>query len=361
MNNLTKTFASVSLAGLVMLGSSLTPYQPVHTVSINIDQVERTQKTKHTLVEDVLREAGVILRAEDEVNKDPKAAIVSGDRLIVKRAVPIHVVDSGTRKTMYTTQKTVREALAKAGIHRERADRLNLPENTPVRAEQTILISRVTYREETKREKIPFDVIQKEDKDLLKGTKRLAQPGRDGELKVTRRITLVDGKEEASEVIQSEVTRAMHHEITKVGTKVEAPKPIPVAKEKTTSRAKPVRTSEQDRPAVSSSKAESQGSFQKTFTLSFYTDLPEENGGWSITATGERLRYGMVASNYYAIGTTIHLEGWGDFVVKDRGGSNFNNSYRLDVFIPRRSGESSSAYLRRVNNMGMPRVRGSVY
>ncbi|MPN08996.1 hypothetical protein SDC9_156284 [bioreactor metagenome] len=98
----------------------------------------------------------------------------------------------------------------------------------------------------------------------------------------------------------------------------------------------------------------------KTFTLSFYTNLPSENGGYTITATGESLRYGMVASNYYSLGKKIYLSGWGTFTVKDRGGSNFYSSTRLDVFIPRRSGESNSTYLARVNNMGLKKVKGYV-
>ncbi len=42
--------------------------------------------------------------------------------------------------------------------------------------------------------------------------------------------------------------------------------------------------------------------------------------------------------------------------VIDRGCSNFNNVYRYDVYIPRNSGESDSAYLSRVNNMGKKTV-----
>lgn len=97
-----------------------------------------------------------------------------------------------------------------------------------------------------------------------------------------------------------------------------------------------------------------------TFKLTFYTDLPEDNGGWTITATGDKLTYGVVANNVFPFYTKIYLEGYGTMTVKDRGGSNFNTRSRLDVFIPRKSGESNTTYRNRVYSMGIRTVQGRV-
>lgn len=98
------------------------------------------------------------------------------------------------------------------------------------------------------------------------------------------------------------------------------------------------------------------------FKLSFYTALPEENGGHGLMANGEPVATttNAVASNYYPLGTKIYLEGWGTFTVKDRGGKNFNSSNRLDVLILRKSGESKSEYKQRVMNLGRQTTTGSV-
>lgn len=99
-----------------------------------------------------------------------------------------------------------------------------------------------------------------------------------------------------------------------------------------------------------------------SFNLSFYSTLPEENGGYSKMANGQSI-YGasnVVASNYYAIGTKIYLEGWGVMTVSDRGGSAFNNSSRLDVLIQQKSGESTSQYKQRISNLGRRTVSGYV-
>lgn len=97
-----------------------------------------------------------------------------------------------------------------------------------------------------------------------------------------------------------------------------------------------------------------------TFNLTYYTDLPIENGGWTVTATGDKLVFGVVANNVWPLYTKIYLEGYGTMTVKDRGGSEFYTKNRLDVFIPRKSGESNSAYLYRVNMMGRRTVKGRV-
>ncbi len=95
------------------------------------------------------------------------------------------------------------------------------------------------------------------------------------------------------------------------------------------------------------------------FIISFYSSDPSENGGYTVTCTGQPLQYGIVASNVYPLGTKIYLEGYGLFTVADRGGDHFNNYNRLDVLIPPKY-EGEPNYKQRVNNMGKPHVKGYV-
>lgn len=95
------------------------------------------------------------------------------------------------------------------------------------------------------------------------------------------------------------------------------------------------------------------------FIISFYSSDPSENGGYTVTCTGQPFQYGIVASNVYPLGTKIYLEGYGLFTVADRGGDHFNNYNRLDVLIPPKY-EGEPNYKQRVNNMGKPHVKGYV-
>ena len=89
--------------------------------------------------------------------------------------------------------------------------------------------------------------------------------------------------------------------------------------------------------------------------LTYYTTLPQENGGYTVTCEGKPLKEGIVASNYYPLRTKIIIEGR-TFTVADRGGSDFNHPNRLDVLVERNPGENDEQYLKRVNNLGRTNV-----
>jgi 3D (Asp-Asp-Asp) domain-containing protein len=96
-------------------------------------------------------------------------------------------------------------------------------------------------------------------------------------------------------------------------------------------------------------------------TLTFYTSLPEENGGFKeINCTGEKLLPGMVANNVLPLGTKIFTNEFGTLTVADRGGNNFNTMHRLDVYIPRNPGENDYDYIKRVNDMGKMTIKGFI-
>ena len=109
-------------------------------------------------------------------------------------------------------------------------------------------------------------------------------------------------------------------------------------------------------------KQEREASLNKVFKLSFYTTLPEENGGHANMANGKPIvgAYNVVASNYYPLGTKIYLEGFGTMVVSDRGGSAFNSPDRLDVLIQRKEGESVANYKARVRKLGRQQISGKI-
>lgn len=95
-------------------------------------------------------------------------------------------------------------------------------------------------------------------------------------------------------------------------------------------------------------------------TITFYGDTYEQNGGYpNITCTGAKLVQGMVASNVYPLGTKIEWEGK-VYTVSDRGGSHFDSPNRLDVFVPRYSGEDDDEYIARIYRYGKRTVEATI-
>ncbi len=112
--------------------------------------------------------------------------------------------------------------------------------------------------------------------------------------------------------------------------------------------------------AVPDTGSEYPGYEAMTWTFSFYTSLPAHNGGYTKTALGTSLRYGVLASNYWALRSKVVLPGWGDFTVEDRGGSSFDSKYRMDMLIPRKAGETDYQYSSRVWGMGLQKISGYI-
>lgn len=116
------------------------------------------------------------------------------------------------------------------------------------------------------------------------------------------------------------------------------------------------KTSFADNPTSNKSTRASTDGVAVTMILTFYGDFSHENGGYAgIDAQGNKLVAGTVASNIYPFGTQFQLNGQ-IFTVRDRGGSNFNNSNRLDVFVPRQPGESDNDYSERIKQYGKQTV-----
>lgn len=101
--------------------------------------------------------------------------------------------------------------------------------------------------------------------------------------------------------------------------------------------------------------------YDTDIVLTFYTSLPQENGGYTgINCTGKKLISGMVANNVLPLGTEIYTNEFGTLTVSDRGGNNFDTIHRLDVYIPRNNGENDREYIKRVNDMGKVTIKGCI-
>lgn len=66
-----------------------------------------------------------------------------------------------------------------------------------------------------------------------------------------------------------------------------------------------------------------------------YCPCAECNGNsLAMSASGKPLAVGMVAaSSYYPFGTKVVINGT-TYTVEDRGGSEFNDVHRFDIFVP---------------------------
>lgn len=138
--------------------------------------------------------------------------------------------------------------------------------------------------------------------------------------------------------------------------------------EQPVARTAPQTVQEKEKP-----KATTSNNFKEVnVRVSFYTSLASENGGYAgKNAIGGKLKIGSVsAPKSVPFGSTISIPdmqkylGITDFTVDDRGGAIYirdDGTYKLDVYVPRKQGESDSEYFNRVNNLGIVNTKAKIY
>lgn len=369
MIHLLKITSSLAISASLMLTSIQIPYEPDNRVSLEHNGFTATYLTKQETVADFLKERGITLHSDDQINLSLAQELEKSETIVIKSPRTVTVRADGEVHTAKVYEGTVGSVLDSLGIKLGDQDWINADPADPVTDRMVLNIQRVQIQETVRTRTIEHSENTALSSELLKGKEKVVQPGVDGERTIVTRRVLVDGEAFSEEVVSNYVTAIPLARTTLVGTKkpvVKKPEPAKVVRAETKAPVKkavkpaPKKTSTSTTVKKTTTLSSDSDKNWKTFTLTFYTNLPSENGGYTITASGKSLKFGMVASNYYPLGKKIYLTGYGTMTVEDRGGSNFNNSYRLDVFIPRKSGESNTTYLRRVNNLGVRKVKGYV-
>ncbi|MFE7232635.1 ubiquitin-like domain-containing protein [Streptomyces sp. NPDC002405] len=241
--------------------------------------VDGSERSLHTFADDVsglLADEGVRLGPHDVVLPAPEAALTSGDEITVRHGRPVRLTLDGHRREVWTTARTVEEALRELGVRAEGAY-LSAARSKPigraglaldVRTErsvtvmadgrartvrtnaatvrdvveqagitlrgqdtisvapgsfphdgQTVTVLRITGSREAREELIPFAVRRTADPTLLKGTEVVERAGQPGVRRVESSVRTVNGVRQRPWRVDSEVVRAPRTQIVKVGTK----------------------------------------------------------------------------------------------------------------------------------------------
>ncbi|MET8448774.1 ubiquitin-like domain-containing protein [Streptomyces sp. NPDC005209] len=241
--------------------------------------VDGKPRTLHTFADDVtelLTEEGLKVGAHDVVAPAPGAALASGDEVAVHHGRPVRLTLDGHRREVWTTARTVDEALQQWGVRaegaylstsrslpigraglaldvrteravtimadgRSRTIRTNAatvgeaieeagitlhgqdttsvsPASFP-RDGQTVTVLRVVGKKEVREELIPFAVARTEDPTLFRGTEVVERPGQPGLRRVTYLMRSVNGVRQKPRRETSEVVRQPRTQLVQVGTK----------------------------------------------------------------------------------------------------------------------------------------------
>jgi len=269
-------------------------------------------------VEEALLEALILIRPDDKVSPSMDTTLEEGMKIEITRAIPCEIIVDGDEIQLKTTNETVEEVLAEAKVELADEDMINYDLDDPVSEDMTIEIIRVEKEIIIETEEIDFKTQRKNDGNLDKGMTRVEREGQQGVKEREIEVTYEDGEEVNREVVSEEVTKEPVDRIVMVGTK--APKPAPAVSR---GGSWGNRNSNQDAPSPNSS--------YRTLTVEATAYTSQDPGVGTITATGARLRHGIIAVDprVIALGTKIYVPGYGYGVAADTGGAIKGNKIDL--------------------------------
>lgn len=375
-------FLSSVLFLLVMLFIVFGAAWSSNSVNIYDEDNVLNVKTKKTIVEDVLKEAGVFLLDFDRVEPDLKSPVKNNMDVVIKRASKVTIIDDDIPVEYYSTAddvegvlnqtgytlsendaiypppsekvtegmvieilraktvclyddkddaaepifintsaKTVGDFISEQGISLSDGDDVNLENFVKLKNNMKIKISRVKVKYEEVTDTIAYKNITREKGELEKGKTRVVQEGRNGQRLIKYQVMYRNGQEIARSTVSNTVIKSPVNRITEVGTF--DPNSVP--------------------------KKDFSYSRMISCVATAY-DLSYESCGkrpgdpyYGITASGMKAQYGVVAVDTRVIpfGTRLYVEApdgswvYGYCVAGDTGSSIKGN--RIDLFFNSRN------------------------
>ncbi len=135
--------------------------------------------------------------------------------------MPHHVtfLADGDRHEVTTTATTVRGALAESGVQLRTQDRVSTDLSATPYAEQVVSVTRVDGKRVVEERPIRFDTVKKKSDELYTGETKVLEQGKVGIEARTYRETYLDGKLDARTLVSKEVAKDPVTEVLLVGTK----------------------------------------------------------------------------------------------------------------------------------------------
>ncbi|MFF4217612.1 ubiquitin-like domain-containing protein [Streptomyces nondiastaticus] len=188
-------------------------------LALTLDGEHHRMWTTARTVDDALRQLGV--RAEGAYLSADRAAPIGreGLDLAVRTERTVTFMADGRERTIRTNAATVHEAVEQAGISLHGEDTTSVDPDSFPREGQTISVMRITGSEEVREEPIDFTTERHDDPDLFKGTEVVSQRGEKGVQRITYALRTVNGVKQKPRRIASETVREPRTQIVRVGTK----------------------------------------------------------------------------------------------------------------------------------------------
>lgn len=304
------TIILMASTSVTALGSSSAGFKTV-TLMAGTETVGKFNTSK-TSVDDFLKENSIELKENEIVVYDSKE-IVDNSVMVIEPAIKVSVTIDGQKSIVETRNNAeVSELLKQITIENDGIEYYYVEgKNTDV-LKDGMEINLLSRREETFKttDVLEYSTIYEDTTDLEEGVTELVTAGVDGEITSTIKVVFYGGEEYLKKTVSEDITVAPVNEVIRRG----------VAKTVKT----PNGNLKYDRAITMSASAYTAGAES--------TGKNPGDSGYGVTATGMKVRHGVVAvdPNVIPLGTKLYIEGYGEAVAADTGGAIKGN--KVDLF-----------------------------
>jgi uncharacterized protein YabE (DUF348 family) len=269
-------------------------------ISIVQDGAASTVMTAAGSIGEALFAEGIYIYASDIVTPALNAAVASGAQISIQRAVPVTVVADGRTISTRTQAKTITDLLMSEGIPAQGKDFTNPGLQTAVSAGLVVKLTRVREATITESEGIAFTTVHQPNPNIDLDQQQIVTHGKAGVRKRTVRVVYEDGKEVQRVVDREWVDEPPVTQVIAYGTRVV------------------IRTAMMpDGPIEYWREIRTWA----TFYTPIHSGTPLDAPWFGITFTGKRATKGVIAVDPRAIPlhTNIYVPGYGFGAAEDTG------------------------------------------
>lgn len=279
--------------------------QHAFLITIRDGESEIVLETTAETVGDALYEAGVTIYFSDSLSLEQGHTLTNDTIITIDRAHPIIIRVDGVNLETRVSGTSVADALTEAGIALIGLDYTIPAETETIAAGMTISVLRVTESNESYEETIPYETVYQTSEQLELDQRQIVQAGESGLQRYNERVRYENGIEVGREPSGSEMIRMPQNEIIAYGTQIII---------------RAINTPE---------GAKDYWRVLRMYATSYH---PEALGGDNITAIGETLQHGIIASdpNLIPYRTNLYVEGYGIGMMADTGGTR-SSPYWIDL------------------------------
>ena len=186
---------------------------------VDVDGTMTTYWTTATTLEAAIRDLGLRLDGAELSASRSQSLGREGLSLRVSMPKDVTLTADGASTAVTTTESTVGEVLAEAGITLGETDIVEPAADIAITPGLSIVVKRVVVETVTETVAIPFTTTERKSDELFTGEKKTETKGVEGSKDVTKTVTRTDGVVTAEEVVSEVVTKEPVARVVLVGTK----------------------------------------------------------------------------------------------------------------------------------------------